>query len=136
MKKFIPTTEFARRFHAMFKRKSTTGWSEKEVKAYKKLLPIDPEEFGLLERYYRVCWPPSHGQNVLRCDLTTLLNNFTGEVDRARIWCAKHPPKSALPAPRKIIPLPVQPEQQMSEDERARFEAEFRRLMGRDAKLR
>ncbi len=57
---------------------------------------------AMLERYYAANWPPESNKNHLRHDLVTLLNNAFGEVDRARIWCEKHP----LRRERKIIPMP------------------------------
>jgi hypothetical protein len=50
-------------------------------------LPIDPEDLDVVERYYRA---ESHKkENYCRRDLLTFLNNFPGEVDRARSWVEK-----------------------------------------------
>jgi len=130
----IPTSTFALRFAAIMHRRSTSKWNEaKEIKPFRKLLPVDETDIEMVERYYRWHWPPMIGKNNLRHDLATLINNWSSELDRAQIWCEAHPPKSA---PRKIIPLPVQPEAQMSEAERAQASAEFRKLIGREPRLR
>lgn len=99
---------------------------------FKHLSPFDEEEFTLVERYYRVNWPPLHGKNMLRHDLATLLNNFASEIDRAKVWAASHPLKIA---PRKIIPLPKPAEQEMTAGEREQANADFERLTGRKPRL-
>lgn len=85
-------------------RKDTTRWSVKEIQAFQLLLPIEETDLASMERYYRMNWPPTHGKNILRTDLLTLLNRWPGELDRANIFNEAHPDK---PKPRKIIPLPL-----------------------------
>lgn len=129
----LPTSAQARRLAAIMHRQPTTKWSElKEIKPFRKLHPIDEQDLASLERYYRWHWPPCRDKNVLRHDLATLINNFTGECDRARTWCDAHPLKAP---PRKIIPLPVPAEKQMSEGERSDWQAEFSKLMGRNPQI-
>lgn len=82
----LPTTEPAKRIAGIFHRKLTTEWSDDEIKAFKKLKAIDPEELALTERYYAANWPPDRNANILRHNVDTFLNNFTGEIDRARQW--------------------------------------------------
>jgi len=84
--KNLPKTEEAQRLGAIFHRRSTTPWTDKEVRAFRKLCPIDSEHLAAVEAYYAGNWPPGHDKNILRHDLLTLLNNFTGEVDRAKQW--------------------------------------------------
>lgn len=103
MKRYKATSEGAKRIAAIMHRQLTTCWTQKEVKTYKALCPIPEEDLAVVERYYRVLWPPRTGVNILRHDIATLLNNWPGEVDRARIWCEKHPPKPKS----KVIPFPT-----------------------------
>ena len=44
----------------------------------------DPADIDLLERYYTAQIPD--GSDYRRRDILTLLNNFNGEIDRARRW--------------------------------------------------
>lgn len=62
-----------------FGRKPTTAWSEKELKAWAKITAIDPEDWRALRWYYS-----QSGCQRLRRDLVTLLNNWQGEIDRAK----------------------------------------------------
>lgn len=91
-----PTTEEAKRIAAIFNRQPSTKWSVREVKAFKALHPIDPQDIALLESYYRA--EKGNPENILRRDLQTLLNNFPGEVDRARGYVGKHQPSRASDA--------------------------------------
>lgn len=127
----IPTSATAKRMATIMHRQHTTKWAENEIKAFRKLLPIEENDLAILERYYSRNWPPRTNVNHLRHDLATLLNHFAGELDRARIWCDSHKPKQI---PRKIIPLPVLPEQAMTPEERLQAEADFERLCGRKPK--
>lgn len=70
------------RLNALFKRKPTTRWDPKELKVYKSISPVDDADLRLLESYYSASIP--HDRDYRRRDLPTLLNNFRGEVDRAR----------------------------------------------------
>jgi hypothetical protein len=76
----LPTTETAIRIAKLFNRRLTTAWSRPEIKAYRNI-QIDTEDLALVERYYS-----ESGSKYLRRDIGTFLNNFTGEVDRARTW--------------------------------------------------
>lgn len=78
----LPTSDRAKRIAAMFNRRLTTPWSDKEIAAYKKLSKQSDEDFDLVEMFYQ------SGYEFLRHDLGTFLNNFTGEVDKARKWKA------------------------------------------------
>ena len=63
-----------------FNRRPTTAWSEKELKAWAKISkPIDPEDWQALRWFYT-----QSGCQYLRRDILTLLNNWTGEIDRAK----------------------------------------------------
>jgi len=77
--------ETQKRLGKLFNRRESTRWSTKEIKALKSLEVIE-EDLLLIESYYS----PS-GSKYKRRDLITLLNNWTGEVDRARNW--ENPPE-------------------------------------------
>lgn len=95
----VPQSEEAKRIARLMGRRETTGWSDKEIKAYKKLLPIDPEDLAAVERYYNA---ERHSPtSYCRKDLCTLLNNWRGEVDRARAWIPQKP-KNETPALRFV----------------------------------
>lgn len=80
----VPTSEQAKRIAVMFGRRLTTAWSEKEIKQFKSLIPINQEDLAMVEQYYLS--EASNPDNHLRRDLLTLLNNWNGEVDRAVRW--------------------------------------------------
>lgn len=62
-----------------FSRRATTEWSAKELKAWKAVQPINAEDFEAVKWFYT-----ESGCPYLRKDLQTLLNNWNGEVDRAK----------------------------------------------------
>lgn len=70
----------------LFRRRLTTPWSEKESKAFRTVgKEITHEDIGCIERYYES--EREKGDNgIHRRDLQTFLNNFPGELDRARAW--------------------------------------------------
>lgn len=130
-----PTTEPAKRIAALFRRRLTTHWSDKEVKTYRQLVkrgcfePLDDLE--LIERYYAA--ERRKGERGMhRRDLCTFVNNFTGELDRANEWNRTHPKE------RKIIPMPpaaasTQPEVICDDVVRQRFLAEYEERKRRGA---
>lgn len=72
------------RIGAWFNRRRSTPWSEKEIRALKMISPIQDEDMKLMEDYYAPSTPPSPAKDYRRRDVLTLLNNWTGELDRAR----------------------------------------------------
>lgn len=135
MKPSRPTSQTAIRVGAIMHRKPTTIWLPKEITAFRLLGDIEEADLQSVERYYRLNWPPRHGKNCLRTDLLTLLNRWTGELDRANTFNELHPDK---PKPRKIIPLPpiasepfVAPTDSESLEALARFEQERQRRKAR-----
>ena len=82
----VPSSEQSKRIAAMFHRRLTTAWSKKEVESYRSLGIIDPEDLALMEDYYKAPMPPD--ADYRRRDLLTCINNWQGEVDRARKWAA------------------------------------------------
>lgn len=104
--KCAPTTDLAKRVAALCKRKPTTPWADKEIRAYKHLVKSgffnDLSDFALIESYY--AFERKKGdKGFYRRDLYTFLFNAAGELDRATAWRELHPVKAA---PRKIIPMP------------------------------
>lgn len=57
------------------------------------------EDFGLLEEYYR-----QSGSQYLRRDILTFLNNYNGELDRARAWKLSPPPPGSRSIRENIKP--------------------------------
>lgn len=131
----LPTSTTAKRVAAIMHRQLTTSWTKKEVATFKTLLPIPEQDLAEMERYYSRNWPPRSGHNILRHDLATLLNNWPSELDRARIWCGKHPVKV-----RKIIAFtaPAKPdlEQDWTEEEREKNQLQRAALKQLKARLR
>lgn len=76
------------RIGAWFGRKAATLWTLAEAIALRSITP-SAEDLELLESYYLAA---SVGDmDYRRRDLITLLNNWSGELDRARIWTAENP---------------------------------------------
>lgn len=89
----VPTTEAAKRIATLFGRKLTTEWSEREIRAFKTCGKIEDADMAAIESYYAS--ERAKGEKGLhRRDLGTFLNNFAGELDRAR---ARHT-KALTPA--------------------------------------
>ena len=76
--------EYQARIGKLYNRRESTRWSAKEIEALKKIEEIEEEDFILLEKYYTTDIP--NEKDYRRRDLQTLLNNWTGELDRARKW--------------------------------------------------
>jgi hypothetical protein len=71
-----------RRLGKLFRRRESTQPTPKELKALKAITPIPAEDLKLIEAYYNFSHPPA--ADYRRRDLQTLLNNWPGELDRAR----------------------------------------------------
>lgn len=80
----VPTTDIAKRVAAIQRRGPDKPWNEKEFRAYQ-AAKITEDDLKLVEQFYR------SGDQYLRRDLLTLLNNWNGEVDRARAAKPKQP---------------------------------------------
>ena len=70
------------RFNALFGRKATTAWTDKEKRALANLGAIPEGDMKLIESRYARVLPPS--EDYRRRELLTLLNNFQGELDKER----------------------------------------------------
>jgi hypothetical protein len=79
------------RIGKFFGRKPETLWNVAEGAALFEIKP-PAEEVDLLERYYAL--PLDKDADYRRRDLMTLLNNWQGEVDRARCFFAATPNRS------------------------------------------
>ena len=102
-KEKVPTTEQALRIAKLVGRKSTTKWSDKEIRAYRKLGKIHEEDFAAMEAYYG-----DSSNAYLRRDVMTLLNNWPGEVDRAKAFVVAPKTKNGRSehSQQEYIPLP------------------------------
>jgi hypothetical protein len=68
------------RINSWFNRRNKTKFNDKETKALKAIGDIDQLDMAVLEEYY------TSGYKYLRRDIQTLLNNWSGEIDRANKW--------------------------------------------------
>lgn len=75
---WVPNDE-QKRINRWFGRRDSTRWDDKELRAYRKLPDTTPEEWDLLEHY------TTHAMYA-RNSVKTLLNNWAGDIDRARKW--------------------------------------------------
>lgn len=73
------------RLGAIMHRRANSQWTDAELKAFRKG-KFEEDDIAAVEAYYAANWPPQWGKNFLRADLGTLLNNWPGEVDKARRW--------------------------------------------------
>jgi hypothetical protein len=78
----------------LFNRRLGTMWSDKELKAFNRLITLgclnDLEQIRVVSRYYG--FERRKGQKgIYRRDLYTFLNNFNGELDRAMAWAETNP---------------------------------------------
>jgi len=67
---------------AMVGRRATTPWSEKEISSFKKIaayFQFSGDDWNALKWYYN-----ESACQYVRKDLQTLLNNWQGEIDRAK----------------------------------------------------
>lgn len=90
--------------NGLFGRRRTTPWAEGELRALRQIRKLGlftQENFDVLATYYAVERQKGE-EGRHRRDLGTFLNNFTGELDRARAFKAS-PPKSD---PRKQVIAP------------------------------
>lgn len=109
----------ADRIAAIFKRRKTTPWSEKEVKAWKQLTkpgPLDDDELTMVERFYAA--NRKRPEAFCRTAVLTLLRYWTGEVDKARPWCEKHPVRSKAVRFTQPSPVDNRTPEQIEEDRR------------------
>lgn len=77
--------EYKKRLNALYGRRETTQWSDKEDKKLRLLVQSKDflEELISIEQYFKAKRNSGEGK-YLRHDLMTLMNNWSGELDRAR----------------------------------------------------
>ncbi len=80
----LPTSEEAIRISKLYHRKLTTAWDDREIKALRKLQPMDMNDLALVEAY-TIAQRSRGDDGRHRRDLQTFLNNFKTEVDRATL---------------------------------------------------
>ena len=78
-----PTTTQALRIARLYRRRETTPWSAKEIRAFKAIGQISMEELETVCRYEEAEMAKGDDGRHRR-DLLTFLNNFHGERDRAQ----------------------------------------------------
>jgi hypothetical protein len=75
------------RIGSWFGRREDNLWTIAEAGTFQRIHPT-PEDMEQMAHYYEADIPD---RDIRRRDLPTLLNNWTGELDRARIWTAENP---------------------------------------------
>lgn len=93
----------------LFRRRSETRWTDGELKAFRShAAGCLEDDFKVLCEYYRAQIPDG---DYRRRDLSTLLNNFPGEIDRAKAWkIGRHRPSNDLSnLPRNSLGMPMPP---------------------------
>lgn len=99
-----PSSEAAKLIAQLFHRKLTTHWSALEIEAFQRLekmgLFADLDDLKIVVKYY-IIERRKGDKGIHRRDLGTFLNNYTGEVDRA---------KDKRPAANKAAREKAQPE--------------------------
>jgi hypothetical protein len=91
IEKNVPTTRTAQRIATLFNRRLTTPWSVPEIKAFRALGVIADADLELVERYYASERAKGETNGRHRRDLCTFLNNYSGELDRARAFSQTTP---------------------------------------------
>ena len=89
----------------LYNRRPSTVWTAKEKRAFAAICPIDENDISMVERYY-AAERKKGAQGIHRRDLQTLLNNWPGEVDRARAYCKRFEFRKRNPPGVGIAPKP------------------------------
>lgn len=117
--KMVPTTDQSKRVATMFSRRHTTPWTEKEIKAYRAIGKIEPDDLTALEKYYAAERAKGEVEGRYRRDMQTFLNNFASELDRARLFAGRkrkiEPGFRSEPTPYVAPPLTAE---ELAENER------------------
>lgn len=102
------------RIGLFLKRRPETDWQENEIKAFK-AISFDPEEVSIVEAFYKA---PERDKEPLfrRTGMLALLNNWNGEVDKARAWAKRNGWTNRPNAPPKPPP-PIQERKPIPRDE-------------------
>lgn len=90
-----PTSEESKRIADIFRRRHSTEWSEKEVLAFRAVKEsIVLADLEIVASYYESERALGR-EGIFRRELLTFLNNYLGELDRARQWESTMKRKSA-----------------------------------------
>lgn len=116
--KKCPTVPESLALAAIFRRRPETQWSGDEITAYSKLMrgkALHVGDVELIHRYFTAERARGTGKDgremgIHRRDLLTLLNNYTGELDRAREWAARNQKAAQRPLSNGSAPKPADPE--------------------------
>lgn len=84
--KKLPTSFPAIRIAKLFNRRLTTEWTDKEIRAFKRISFRTEEDLEDLQLVYAYTEAQREIGGIHRRDLLTFLNNYAGELDRARAW--------------------------------------------------
>ena len=122
----LPTSEVAKRLTVMVHRKLTTPWMPKEIKQFRFLLKQgyfdDLSNLELVERYQAA--QRKLGLNGFhRRQLYQVLNNWTGEVDKATDWAERNKDKKLRDRPNAPIDAP-----EPSDEDRAKTREGLKQL--------
>lgn len=82
--------EFQCRIGKLLNRRESTAWDKKELAAFKGIKQPPEEDMKALEDYYNAVIPKL--EDFRRRSLQTLLNNFNGEIDRAKLFMLESRP--------------------------------------------
>jgi len=82
------------RIGAILGRKPSTKWTTEEDKAFAAIMPVDDDELAMVERFYKS--ERKKKDSYCRTNVLRLLRHWPGEVDKARIWCERHPVRSRV----------------------------------------
>lgn len=97
MSDLTPKSVTSQKISTLFRRRFTTAWSPKEVAVFKRLKAAGAfEDLDLVIRY-TLAERRKGDKGCHRRDLGTFLNQFTGEVDRAKGWEEKSQPRQPRP---------------------------------------
>lgn len=76
--------DFQARIGKLLNRRGSTAWDKKEIAAFRAIKQPPEEDMTALEDYYNAVIPKP--EDFRRRSLQTLLNNFNGEIDRAKLF--------------------------------------------------
>lgn len=84
-----PLTPLQIRIGKLLGRRETTKWSKKELAALREIGTPHEDDLAMIEDFYGAIIPKD--RDYRRTALQTLLNNWNGEVDKARLWKSENP---------------------------------------------
>jgi hypothetical protein len=106
----VADDELLARCRALFRMRPTRKLDTAQERAWRKAVPMvaetEADEWIQMEAYYTADLP--RREDFRRKDLATLLNNWSGELTRARDWCRKvgwTPPQQAEQPPADWVQL-------------------------------